>query len=949
MTLRRRIEEERGPLLITAMAFVALLFMIWRGAFPAAIDYWGHLAKAEFLAESIRTNGIGELFSTTWFPSWYLGDAFRTYYPPLTTAVLTPFVLIFRDPAIIHKAFATIVLGVYAYGVYSFVRYLWGAWPAALGAVIAMWAPYQLRTLFFEGNYPRILALMALPLIALFMEQLLDPNRRKMPVVIKLALVWAWAILAHPQQAVIFAIGMAIYTVARLFLEAETPFAWGAWVLAGLVAGVALTAPWSLPAYSYGEQPHVPFLPLEKVEIFSAPLSALLPVWDSMQGGITVGVGALLLMLLCVVSRPERRRSAYAIAALAGIWLSFGPSGVFFSLLPMHNALMPERFLNFTSFAVAVAAAGLLPMRKRAVLVRSAVIALLLVVDVVPSIAILQGRPYPQREAALSVLAPVEEPAGRTLLLTYPEPSASEIYFAGEETMLVNGWALENTPHHRALRRYLGAAEWSPGYLAHLMGVWDVNQVAIRANGNEVALTEGLVAAGFKPYATIGEYAVWERETPQSLVQALPEDRFLVLGEGITHLLAAFPFAEEALEEHVLDLDPGTLAAYPAMAMSRFAAEDEAIGDVEALLMPYVDAGGTLIVDLSGMEEKFASSLDFLGTSVLRIQLNDSMRLRWDESLGDLPTTLTLAEADATAWSGAVYPELDEVLAEVELNGEWFPVLGYKDVGEGRVWFVGMNLLYYAQEAEWQGFFELAQSLFLEDVDLSRELVYEPVTLRSIEATGHGLVLDVDLEEPVEQALISYTYSPRWDLLVDGEPAAFTRFENLLLTSLPAGSYQVELVYNPFGTIYPVLGLIAGLLAMAVLAGGFFVERVRWQPPLDVGVTQEVGGDAHEYAVCANCSFRFAEVGPPTASTYPFQVVHCPICGLRMDDDGFEPGAALDDQTRAEALDNWLNDNRYNPEIVHERWGFSADEFFASGSDDEDVESFETPPETPFS
>lgn len=948
MTLWRRIHEERGPLLLTAVALIALLILVWNGDFPSAIDFWGHLAKAEFLAEQVRSFGLDRFFSTAWFPNWYLGDAFTTYYPPLTTFFLTPFVLLFQDAAVIHKAFSTLALTVYTCGVYILVRHMWEAWPAALGAAIAVWAPYQLRTLFFEGNYPRILALLALPFLALYMEQMLDPGRRKLPILVKFVIAWAWAILAHPQQAAIFAVGMGIYMIARLFLEPKTPFKWGGWVLAGIVAGAGLTAPWSITAYSYGEHPHVPFLPLEKVNLFSAPLSALLPEWNSMGGGITVGLGALLLMILCMISRPDRRRSALAIAAFASIWLSFGPSGVFFSLIPMHNALMPERFLNFASFGMAIAAAGLFPMRKRAVWVRAVIVVALVALDALPSFALLQGRPFPEREAALRVLSPVEEPPGRTLLLTYPEPSASEIYFAGVNTMLVNGWALENTPHHRPLRRYLGAAEWGPEYLHHLMSIWSVNQVAIRANGNEIALTESLVTAGFQPYATIGEYAVWERETVQTLVQVLPEKRMLVLGEGITHLLAAFPFAEESLEEHVVDLNMADLDIYPVIAMSSFAAENESIDDLERILQPYLEGGGTLILDLSGMEEKFARSLELLDTSVLRIQLSDSMNLRWEESFADLPATLELSAAGVDTWAGAVYPELDHVLAEIELNGEWFPVMGYKDVGDGRVWFIGMNLLYYAQEADWPELFDIARDVFLADVPVSRDLVFESIDLDSFEADGQRVRMQVRAAEEIPQALISYTYSPRWRLLINGEPAEFERYENLIRTSLPAGGSSIDLVYQPLGTIYPVIGLIVGVMMAAAMAVALLFERARWQPPIDVAIPGADSEDVREYAVCANCNFRFAEVGPPTASTYPFQVVHCPICGLRMDDDGFEPGEQLDDEARRDALDDWLNDNRYSPEIVHERWGFSADEFFASGSDEEDMPSFETPPEEPF-
>jgi len=917
-----------------ALAFLGLWAFIWSGDFPAAIDFWGHLAKAEYLAGEVATQGIRAFFNTTWYPDWYLGDAFLTYYPPLTTFVLTPFVLLFRAPGLIHKAFTTLALAMYGGGVYWFVRATWGRWPAALGTVLAVWAPYQLRTLFFEGNYPRMLALLALPVIALATERLLGENRRKMPTVVLLAGAWAWAILAHPQQAAIFAVGMAMFVIARLFLEPEVPFRWAIYVLAGLVGGAGLSAPWSLPAYSYGEHPHVPFLPLEKIDLFSAPVTALIPNWNSSSGVITVGLGVLVLVLLSLMSRPERRRSAWAIAGLVSIWLASGPAGVLFSLLPMHNALMPERFLNFAGFALAVAAAGLLPMLRRAVVARAILIAVLFAVDAVPSLSILQGRAFPQREAALGVVAPEDDQPGRTLLLTYPEPSASEIYFAGKQNELVNGWALENTPHHKSIRRYLGAMAWGSDYVAHLMGIWDVNQVVIQANGNEVELTHSLVSAGFSPDVNIGDYAVWTRAEPFGPVQGLPSRRMLVLGDGITHLLAAFPFAEEALEESLLAFPEEAFARYPAAAMSHFIGPADSMAAVEARARDYVEAGGTLIVDLSGMEETFASTLDFLDVRVLRIQVSDVINLRWDEALGDMPESLALDAAGMDQWSGAVYGDLDRVFAEVELDGEWFPVLGYRDIGEGRVWFVGMNLLYYGQAANASELLSLADELMLADVELARDLQYNILDVTAWAETGQGVYFEYQAAEVIPEALISYTYSPRWELRIDDVPVSFERFENLILTSLPAGSHTVELVYRRYGTGYPVAGFVIGVLAAVALGGGLLLERSRGEPQLEEQAPGQEE-EPREYAVCANCSFRFAEIGPPTAVTYPFQVVHCPICGLRMDDEGFEPGRTLSEGDRKHALDDWLSANRYSPDIVHERWGFEAEEFFSEQPRDE--------------
>jgi hypothetical protein len=166
---------------------------------------------------------------------------------------------------------------------------------------------------------------------------------------------------------------------------------------------------------------------------------------------------------------------------------------------------------------------------------------------------------------------------------------------------------------------------------------------------------------------------------------------------------------------------------------------------------------------------------------------------------------------------------------------------------------------------------------------------------------------------------------------IDGTVTRPGEYENLLKVALPAGSQEVVISYHPFGTAWPVLGLVVGIGTAVALVAGYFFERKTFIP-VEEG-TEEVEADRQEdFAPCANCGFLLAKVGPPTSITYPFQVVDCPICGLQMNDDGFHAGAALTAIERERALAAWLEGYEYKSEIVHERWGFTPDRFFGEPS-----------------
>lgn len=924
--LKSLLRQHAAPGVLVALALIVLLVFIWQPGSPRGLDAWGHLFKAGYLAEEMHTRGLGAYLTSAWLPAWYLGDAYRTYYPPLTTLVLAPLLYLLGNPVVVSKLFASLVLIAFAALTYLLLNRLSGPWPAALGAILAIWAPYQLRTLFFEGNYPRALSLLALPLIAWLTERLLEGRTRRLSTVVLLGICWAGAILAHPQQAYMFAVGLAIYLVIRLFLDVDIPIARAAWWVGGVVVGAVLAAPWALPAYSGAEQPGIPYLPPVKVEAFAASLRSLLPSLQAGDGRVLFGFGAVVLAIIAAAARPDPRRTAYMLAGMAGLWLSLGAKGVAFNLLPLHDQLLPERFLNFAAFALAVAASGLAPFRGSGRMARSLVVAALLLVDLVPSLPLILGQPYPSEQAALAGLATGDGTQGRVALLTYPEPSGLEVYYAGQGSDTISGWALENTPHQVLLRRVLGAPAWGSAYLESLFGLWDVRTAVVRGEDDAAAARQALMAMGYRVDEVRGPYEIWRDATPSARVQRLPAQQMLAVGDGMAPFLAAFPFAEERNLLRGPEAALDGLESRPAVALHQFASSPAELEAVEARLRPFLEAGGLAIIDLSGMEGVVGRTLDFLGVHALRLSLTDRIPVIWSDSLAGLPSSLSLQNLPETGWSGATYPGLGTVLAEVEQDGELFPVLGYEDIGRGRAWFIGMNLLYYAQLTDNLALPETISDLVLAGEPVDRELRFQAVPLSAYQETSHGLSFEADMSE-AGRVVVSYTYTPRWEVEVDGARVDFAAYQGLISFDLPAGIHGVEIRYRPYGTLWPVAGLAAGMLGALGCLVLIVVER-RFSPLARAGGAK-VEPDVSAYAPCAYCGFRMAEVRPPTPITYPFKVVSCAICGQRMDDEGFIPGKSLTPEEKASALGRWLSEHGYDPVRVHTRWGFTPDEFFA--------------------
>lgn len=927
---KHTLRDQVLPVLLVAFFITLALIGVWTAGSPRGADTWGHLFRAEYLAGVMTTQGPGAYISAAWMPNWYMGDPYLTYYPPLTTLVLAPLVYLTRNGDLALRILISFFLLGFSIFTFAYLDRTWNRWSAFLGTVLAIGAPYQMRTVFFEGNLPRMLCLLALPAIALLTDRLLSPHSRRVPLTVLLGLCWTWAILAHPQQAVIFAIGIALYLVLRLILDPEVPLYQLAPWLGAVLLGALFAAPWLLPAYSRAELANIPFLPAEKIPLFSSSLYGFLPLLDLTHGQILFGFGSLLIGLLAIAARPDPHRSAWYLTGLMAIVFSLGPDGVFFNLIPLHNQLLPERFMNFAAFAIPVAAAGLLPMGRNLRGIRFILLVILVTVELIPAARIIPGGDYPREQAVLEAV--VTPDGGRVALLTYPEPTSLEVYFAGKNSPLIFGWALENTPHHVALRRVLSAPEWGPEYLEALFARWDVRTVVISGGTEADPAREAVSGMGFDRAAVIGRYEVWRTAAPSARLQELPAQNMLLVGEALAPFLTAFPFAEEASPAMFLREQSGFLSEYPVLGFYRFAADSAEVKMHEDILRNYLNAGGTVLVDLSGMEDIFGGTLDFFDVHAFRLAFDDRMTLRWSDP-SVLPAQMHFSGLAEEGWSGASYEGLDTIVGVVDRDGASFPVLGYKNVGEGRVWFVGGNLLYYAQLTGQNALRDYIRNAVLQGLPVSQSLVFPSIPLLTYAESADGLAFDYASAAPVS-ALVSYTYHPRWRAAIDGVEVGLGVRDNLIRILLPAGTHHVEIRYEAWGTIWPWLGGSAAILGVFG-AAAFWALDWRWRkygrPPrdfLEVFQKPESPEGGGTFTPCAHCGFRLAVSHPPTPITYPFQVSHCPICEARMDDEGFLPGKDLTREEQAHALHQWLRSNHYEPRMIHTQWGFTVDEFF---------------------
>jgi hypothetical protein len=249
------------------------------------------------------------------------------------------------------------------------------------------------------------------------------------------------------------------------------------------------------------------------------------------------------------------------------------------------------------------------------------------------------------------------------------------------------------------------------------------------------------------------------------------------------------------------------------------------------------------------------------------------------------PAYFTIPE-DMPTWVGDTYLGLDTVAASIRYDDVDYPLIGYRDIGAGRVWFIGFNILYWSDimglGAVTQGIVNRA----LSDVNVNRALSLPSLEVVGMQRENTKLRISYQLEED-SFVVLSQTYFPRWRATLNGEPIPLQNHANLAAPELPAGLNQIEMTLNPYGRasvmggLVSIIfgGLIAGLTAWSHRHNTLsVVDRV--QQFFDRYEYKKLADSEHQTTICPQCGESTAVIGTPTTETYPFVPLRCEQCGF---------------------------------------------------------------------
>ncbi|MGC8826709.1 MAG: 6-pyruvoyl-tetrahydropterin synthase-related protein [Anaerolineae bacterium] len=804
-----------GTALITAAAgmYAPLLFPAGQALYPWASDTLGHVLKVQYLQEQIAG---GTLYPDL-MPQWYMGLQVFRYHAPLPYYILWGLTQLAGDA--VYAANLFIVLCALLGGLSWLLYRRWMGWaPAIAGGILYVFLPDNVRVALAEGNLPRVLSAALLPLWVYLLLRSAEAPRRPWHRLV-LALYTALIVLSHAMMAAIYAIGGALLVV-WLWLFGKTQMRAAALSLFSIVLGILAAGWWFFPSLTGGITDINASAMTEALAVF--PITTYLNPLLRLRDPEIVYPGATLLLLAVVLSLPRAGRHnrwglALVLTGLLTIFISTPGFNALYNALPLHHLAWPLRFVGFGSFALLLGLAWQAASWQKRRWIVPALVFLLLCADGALSARLIHLRPArPDVLAAAEAMRAV--PGWREATLDSSRLGSQASYFftadAGREQ--VYGWAYQGAHTARSAAALNEAFE--QGFTAYLVdrldlyGVDDV--VVLRGAGADPALPAALEKAGYTRMYEGRELVLYHRDGAPRAVRLTHQA--LGIGSGAQNLCYIFPQVLPGTSGYVDDYSFEELRAYHTVVLSGFQWRDRR--RAEELVQRLAEAGVRVVVGLTNsLPESLSREPYFLGVWGELVILDHQPV----EAAGEWGSyRFRPFSAAYSLWQAQTPQGLDSTTLAHPYLGGTSAVVGYKQAGQGRVWFVGLNLPYHAVLTRDPAAIEVLSRVL--DMTPAERQPYQTVPLEHYEAASWGYHFDYRLDEG-SWLLFPAAFHDGTEVRIDGKPANARSYDRLIAFEAPAGRHTVTIRIRP--TPIYTLGAIASISALMALGGLVWWEQ----------------------------------------------------------------------------------------------------------------------------
>lgn len=828
------------PFLNVFILAAVLSYALWpllsapNSSFPGGVDGMGHLTRIPYIADCLK-----HLQWPSWFPFWYNGATVTQYYPPLAFYLLVPIQMIFNNIFICYKVccFASLFVG--SIGVW-YICYRWvGPLSGIGGAVLYAVQPFLIRTLVSQGSIAQGPIFALTPWLLFFTLLFLEKhNTLRWAAVV---LVTGLLILSHAMHALLISIGLGILVCTLLILRQISFSDLLQWGIA-IALGAGLVSFWWVPGATQMETPGVPnVLTYAARDLYTATSDWFNPLLHT-TGGYYFSAAILASALLSLIwlkksranNQPNNEGSylktniliiSWLIPLLFSISLSLGDNLPFYKYIPMSGSLFPSRILSFSSLMTALLGAVFFKelvknwssaTGKAFSYIIIGLAFFLVFTDVSPAFKT-DIKDYTDTRNMLKTI-PASAQAFNNGRFAWLIPMGSEIsYFPMTKNLnMTDGWNIEGTPHMYTLWLHNTAISGNYcDYVIKNLKCWNTRSLFV--DHRYTSLQRALIQNSFRPIARDKQKILYYNEQPSSYFMVQNRNA-LVIGKSAPGIEMTFPWMVQGFSNFLEDYPPQYLQQFKVIYLAEPEVRD--LLKMQKIIKELAAADKTVIIDMGR-----SKLWPICGVNPYWEVISPSARL---VSTPDSPFKKDFSLNPDPTGQAAALGNLDSVWAEMIKDDIRIPVLGYKNVGQHRVYFVGLSLGQHIDSAvKWINGSN-SSSIDSKDtkdiietiINLSKpdkQFAPPPFPVEQPIWTYNGFHFSYKSQQALP-LLISVTHSPRWKAQIDGQPLEVYNLENLLMVNLPPGNHRVTFEYGMtwVGRTGVVLSLISLILVLLV-------------------------------------------------------------------------------------------------------------------------------------
>lgn len=798
------------------LIYYQLLSTYPQQSYPWGSDVWGHLYKAKFLYQAILD---GNLYPQ-YFPWWYNGIQLFRYWAPVPYYLLAGLIFLCKDIYLANICYVIFCSVIGSLGWLTIHRYI-GRIPALLIAALWIINPDNLRVIFTEGNIPRTLSMALVPLAIYFALEIYHEHAgpvKKLVYVLLLSL----AVLTHAMLGAILVAGLCIWLLLSCWFEHKSIYFAMRFVLLSF-CGVMLTCWWLIPALSGGitsidskaAQDAIYFFP------FSLSLNPFLRAGNAELFYLGISyMGLLLFGFFNWSNRKSYQKSALIIGALIFLSTTTIIKPLYLKM-PLSSLIWPLRLVTFGMGMILIGSVNwnfykdAKKGNKRIAIMVFVLVIGLAFIDSYQSLSFAHFRTYPA-EIASGIKAASTQEGFKLAAVDIGQFGSLPTYVSSSEfeREQVFGWAWQGAQTGPNISRINTALDnnWY-NYAIDRLQELGASQLLLKKDtlDNNISFEKSAMAAG---YSRTFENSIASVYSLKGGPYAITADyKAFAIGRGGTYAAMVFPLMYSGESVFIDDYSLQDLLDYDVLFLSAFDWHNKETA--EQRVTDYVEAGGRAIVDLTGVKsDTFSSRPVFLGVHGEPVSLVNPAAINHEKE----DYYLQSFDEDNIPWIALTLDGLDRQETTMYYRGNEVAIGGYKDIGQGELAFVGLNLPYHVfLTHDSSALTVLEDYLKISAGEVPKRTI---IPLPAYTANGNGCNVTIDIPPELEEKsiILPIAFLDSLQIKLSDQSIQISELDNLIAVKGKAGVYKMEISSTwPPGTI---IGLLISLLVLLLLLQG---------------------------------------------------------------------------------------------------------------------------------